>query len=537
MRTGCERVSTGGSRRRLGRAVKERGAAASDPRSVLGNQVLQRLAVARVARPHEAERGANRSSAPDSLVQDLGPGQQLDTDARTLFESRFGRDFGDVRVHVGERAAAAADGLKARAFTLGSDVVFAAGEYDSRSSRGRALLAHELTHVVQQRKRGKLVQRSLSVNTTPPADLTDPLSGLGSGAFSTLALTEMDAVVHALCDAFHVDAAGNVVASPGDFCADLDGVSGGGKPVGCCCLCALTSTSSPWVLNVTGIGGPRTVPASGGGGDFFLHPSSSSFDFGAWDVTGARGVEDPVLVAGHELCGHGALIERGIHPGFVERVDTNVHDPTVRVENVIRAEQGLPGADRALAAGPHRGESFAKLTLRKFPFNVSAVSSLPGPELAKITLAKTFINANDTWVDLLGHSDGVGSPGGKLAVSQARANNVRAALTSGANPVSATISKTFSGTGAGGTGTVTVSGARFTNVEGRSDFDLIPGVPDEDQRRVDILMPARPAGAEVPNAGTPTAVNGVGPQSFFTFLARRFFGNSCDQRLARSAWF
>jgi hypothetical protein len=161
---------------------------------------------------------------------------------------------------------------------------------------------------------------------------------------------------------------------------------------------------------------------------------------------------------------------------------------------------------------------------------------VPSGELGKITLAKSFINANNTWVDLFGHSDGVGSPAAKLAVSQDRAAAVRTALTSGSTPVSTTISKTFGGTGSAGTGTVTVSGPRFTAVTGRSDFDPIPGATDRDLRRVDIFMPTRPAGAEVPNTGTPTAVNPVGPSSLSNVFNRLISGTDCDRRLLAAAW-
>ena len=65
-------------------------------------------------------------------------------------ESRFGRDFRDVRVHTGEHAAAASSALQADAFTTGRDTYFAAGQYDTSSQESQHLLAHELTHTVQQ---------------------------------------------------------------------------------------------------------------------------------------------------------------------------------------------------------------------------------------------------------------------------------------------------------------------------------------------------------------------------------------------------
>ena len=80
----------------------------------------------------------------------LGAGTPLDAASRRYFEPRFGQDFGDVRIHHDAQAAAAAAGVQARAFTLGHDVVFAGGEHNPSSESGRRLLAHELTHVVQQ---------------------------------------------------------------------------------------------------------------------------------------------------------------------------------------------------------------------------------------------------------------------------------------------------------------------------------------------------------------------------------------------------
>jgi hypothetical protein len=77
-------------------------------------------------------------------------GSPLSQSAREFFEPRFGRDFSDVRVHTGPEADEAARSIDAEAFTYGSDVVFASNNYQPHTSRGRELLAHELTHVVQQ---------------------------------------------------------------------------------------------------------------------------------------------------------------------------------------------------------------------------------------------------------------------------------------------------------------------------------------------------------------------------------------------------
>jgi hypothetical protein len=90
----------------------------------------------------------------EARVQSLrGSGQPLPQSVRSFFEPRFGRDFGGVRVHVDARATEAARLVDARAFTLGQDIVFRAGQYQPETMAGQRLLAHELTHVVQQARR------------------------------------------------------------------------------------------------------------------------------------------------------------------------------------------------------------------------------------------------------------------------------------------------------------------------------------------------------------------------------------------------
>jgi hypothetical protein len=79
-----------------------------------------------------------------------GGGRPLSTSVRSFFEARFRHDLGRVRIHTGTQAAAAAQALNARSFTLGQDVVFGAGRFAPGTGTGRRLLAHELTHVVQQ---------------------------------------------------------------------------------------------------------------------------------------------------------------------------------------------------------------------------------------------------------------------------------------------------------------------------------------------------------------------------------------------------
>jgi hypothetical protein len=97
--------------------------------------------------------GQNAETTPDleSHINAIrGGGQPLAESERSFFEPRFGRDFGQVRVHTDNNAAEMARMVNARAFTVGQDVVFGAGQYEPGTSTGKMLLGHELTHVVQQ---------------------------------------------------------------------------------------------------------------------------------------------------------------------------------------------------------------------------------------------------------------------------------------------------------------------------------------------------------------------------------------------------
>ena len=80
------------------------------------------------------------------------PGQPLDPQARTFMEPRFGYDFSKVRIYTDAKAATSAREVNALAYTVGQNIVFSTGQYAPHMSEGRRLLAHELAHVVQQRR-------------------------------------------------------------------------------------------------------------------------------------------------------------------------------------------------------------------------------------------------------------------------------------------------------------------------------------------------------------------------------------------------
>ncbi len=120
------------------------------------------LAISTQTAGHDAAT-AYADPAQESVNSALqGGGRPLSKSVRDFFEPRFGREFDQVRIHTDERAANSARALSARAYTLGHDIVFGAGEFCPDTHEGKRLLAHELAHVVQQRS-GRQIQR-LAVN-------------------------------------------------------------------------------------------------------------------------------------------------------------------------------------------------------------------------------------------------------------------------------------------------------------------------------------------------------------------------------------
>jgi len=101
-----------------------------------------------VQRHAHAESGNGAAfQLPANLANFSGGGQPLPPDVRTKMESFFGASFGEVRVHVGPHAAA----IGALAFTQGTDIHFAPGQYNPMTPQGQQILGHELAHVLQQR--------------------------------------------------------------------------------------------------------------------------------------------------------------------------------------------------------------------------------------------------------------------------------------------------------------------------------------------------------------------------------------------------
>jgi hypothetical protein len=102
---------------------------------------------------------ADRSTEVPSIVHEVlnSPGQPLDPETLTFMESRFGQDFNHVQIHTNTKAEVSAHSVNAKAYTVANHIVFGQGQYSPTTQEGQRLLAHELTHVLQNEK--QLVQK------------------------------------------------------------------------------------------------------------------------------------------------------------------------------------------------------------------------------------------------------------------------------------------------------------------------------------------------------------------------------------------
>lgn len=181
---------------------------AIQPPASLGGHSFSRISVFAPPVAQEAagvrrkEDGAGVPDVSGNVAAGLsGGGQALDAGTRGFMESRFGHDFGSVRIHTDAPASRSAERIAARAYTVGTDIAFRSGEYDPGSGEGRRLLAHELAHVIQRGTARDEVLRAVATNGGTFDTTTYAPSGNGTtvgnrvGANIVLDFTPNDLVV------------------------------------------------------------------------------------------------------------------------------------------------------------------------------------------------------------------------------------------------------------------------------------------------------------------------------------------------------
>ncbi len=298
------------------------------------------------------------------------PGSSLSQTTRDFFEPRLGHDFSDVKVHTCDDAVQMASSLNAKAFTLGNNIYFNRESYNPHSSEGKNLLAHELTHVVQQRANviaKDEIRRRIYVN--PP--------GRGD---------EIAGYLNYLCKA------GNFSATKGVITGNCTPGAGKDSP-SCDCVCDTVSdqsrlysiqvvsmTNQPRFQNLYGCRNlvkrvpypnvsPQTYgPAGKASIKYIIMPTASgnTIRFGAFQLSGEPFYYENWRILAHELCGHAK-------DGFPNGGPTGNrpgHDDTIKVENQIASEHGHVA--RGLYGDPRQGESF------HYPIDDSAYKDAPG---------------------------------------------------------------------------------------------------------------------------------------------------------------
>jgi hypothetical protein len=131
-----------------------------NPTSAPIRSVPQQVEGDTVDRPLQRKQSTTESSEAPFRAVPSSDGRPLDRETRSFFEPRIGHDLTSVRIHTGDAAAESARAVNARAYTLGSDIVFGSGEYSPETESGKHLLAHELVHTTQQDNQSSVIRRT-----------------------------------------------------------------------------------------------------------------------------------------------------------------------------------------------------------------------------------------------------------------------------------------------------------------------------------------------------------------------------------------
>jgi outer membrane protein OmpA-like peptidoglycan-associated protein len=269
---------------------------------------------------------------------------------------------------------------------------------------------------VQQGGSATCLQRNLKVDAKASDD-------------PATAISQMTPLLQKICPDFDVDAKfGDVTAKTGTDCAKgkFGGVATGSQKVGCCCLCTLARAPNDWRIVVTIKDAPTTddrkrqvnmIPTSG--------PSVPDIRYWTGGKPEKMAPMTQSEVLGHELCGHAALMQIKAHPPDEDentsRTFSDVHDPTVKVENKVAAEMGRTTPRGLAASSAHRGESLRVFVVKPFAADDATISAAAQ---AVIDGAAKFSDVNEQkLIDVVGFSDASDKAAG---ISKKRADEVRA---------------------------------------------------------------------------------------------------------------
>ena len=275
-----------------------------------------------------------RRSAPAQPKVPQGAGAPLSAEVRGKMEPRLGGDLSDVRVHTTGESAAAAEGLSAKAFTVGNDVHFGSGEYQPGTKQGDKLLAHELTHVVQGQKSG--VQRKAddaAGGDEKDAGVSDP---------SEPAEKEADAVGDQVADHLHGPKGddGNAVAAPG-----AKPTTAAAKPAQISAKLVHRKIFRTWI-DKAALPGPQKAPTIDTN-----HPHLVELgikDLGPYRYLPMQGTFEYKLPAALADVWKDALATTDYVPEKPPKPQAGV-TPADQAARIVKAKQKIPGIDAILA--------------------------------------------------------------------------------------------------------------------------------------------------------------------------------------------
>ncbi len=341
-----------------------------------------------------------------------GGGQPLSKKDRTFFEPRFGQDFSHVRLYTDTRAAKFAEAMNARAFTFGKNVVFGTGQYVPETMSGQKLLAHELTHVVQQENNRQISKNLIQRNIT----VQNPAAQTPNIPIPFLNMTNSEIVerwINELCPSgnWAVNSGTGVVSSPirATFCGPRPvrrsaHFSTSGTRTSCKCLCELTAPGSKDIrvhpantFNVATGGGTASVNVTTAGEGVTTYPGAgrpgynvgvSGREFvgieGAGDTSPHSGTgqnqvlrDPPWIIFGHEVCGHARLQTQPMGATQWQHSQTPEGDlGAVDIENRIRREHSTLTNNYGIRKGTFRDATGA--THEGSIYRVSSGETLSG---------------------------------------------------------------------------------------------------------------------------------------------------------------
>ncbi len=321
--------------------------------------------------------GAGPAVAPP-IVHDVvrSPGRPLEPSVQGEMEARLGHDFSRVRVHADPQAASSAEAVSAQAYAVGRHVVFGEGAYRPATGDGRSLIAHELTHVVQQGggdHAGQLPVAPAGGALEAAAESGSARAGVAAPSVQRKVVVNPPAAADQIKSHIHAFGSANVsYSAAGEL--SIRGCGAVLKPdeANNCACDAINDTTRLYTINVaksTAASKPQTmwdgttVPVP----DATVFPTTtapvndpvlnfpdtaSDVEFGAFDPKGKPKWAPLWRILGHELCGHGW--RKQSYAG--DTGDRSGHDSTIDTENAIATAKGE--AARGKYADPRQGESF-----------------------------------------------------------------------------------------------------------------------------------------------------------------------------------